>query len=236
MPLFGRSVLQIEGQELDSGLVLPSREKRLTGSPYPRLSQAFLNAADCCDLALFVGSSLRDDQIRDAARSIGEKAPVFIVNPAGDNRKVEDATVISQHASTFLVSTLPNALLTPNPLVALREASRTSNTKTRGILPAVRDLLDTSVDASRRCHAIEELDAMGATLAPPLIHKILADENPTVARYVLGLIPTSTFADQLIEDAANSRHIGDPAFCEELSILRKLQEGDIADLKRTAAA
>ena len=50
MPLFGRSVLMFDERELDSALVLPSREKMLTGAPYPRLSQTFLNAADCCDV------------------------------------------------------------------------------------------------------------------------------------------------------------------------------------------
>ena len=75
MPLFGRSALRLaDGQQLGSALVLPSREKLLTRPPYPRLSQAFLNAADCCDLAVFVGSSLRDNHIRDAARSVASRA------------------------------------------------------------------------------------------------------------------------------------------------------------------
>ncbi len=236
IPLFGRSVLQIEGQELGSGLVLPSREKMLTKPPFPRLSQAFLNAADRCDLALFVGSSLRDNHIKDAARSIVKKSSVFIVNPDGDDRGIDNATVISQHASTFLISTLPNALLTSDPLGALREASRTSSAETRGILSAVRDLLDTSVDTSRRCHAIEELDETGATLAPVLINQILNDADPTVARYGLGLIPSSTCQDELIEAATNSRHNNDPAFCEELEILHKLPKRSIAASKRTIAA
>ena len=236
MPLFGRSVLKIEGQELDSGLVLPSREKMLTRSPYPRLSQSFLNAADSCDLAVFVGSSLRDNHIQEAVRSIAMRAALFIVNPDGNNHEVEGAAVISQNASTFLLSTFPNALFTANPAEALREASRTSTAKSRGILPAVRDLLDTSVDAGQRCHAIEELDEKGATLAPRLLQQILDDDNPTVARYVLGLIPLSTSQEQLIEVAANGRHKGDPAFCEELELLRKLQVGNLASLKRTAAA
>ncbi len=228
MPLFGRSVLQIEGQELDSGLVLPSREKMLTASPYPRLYQAFLNAADCCDLALFVGSSLRDSQIRDAVRSIVNKAPVFIVNPNSGEHEVEGACTISQHASTFLVSTLPNALLSPDPAVALQDTSRTNKTKTRGILSAVRDLLDMGIHASRRCQAIEELDEIGATLAPWLIQQILDDDDPTVARYGLGLIPSSTSQKQLFVVATNSRHSGDSAFCEELRLLHELQEGTTA--------
>ena len=90
MPLFGRSVLRLsEKQELGSALVLPSREKLLTKAPYPRLSQTFLNVADCCDLALFVGSSLRDEPIREAARSIVTRAPVFIVDPKGEGHAVE---------------------------------------------------------------------------------------------------------------------------------------------------
>lgn len=237
MPLFGRSVLQIEGQELDSGLVLPSREKMLTRLPYPRLSQIFLNATDSCELAVVVGSSLRDTHIHEAVQSIvRRKTPVFIVNPDGDSREIEGATLILQHASTFLISTLPNALFTADPSVALREASCSSKTRTQGILSAVRDLLDTSVAVSRRCHAIEELDETETTLAPWLIQQILGDDNPTVARYGLGLIPLSTSQEQLIELAANSRHAGDPAFCEELKLLRKLQVRAVADLKKAVAA
>lgn len=237
MPLFGRSVLQIEGQELDSGLVLPSREKMLTRLPYPRLSQTFLNATDSCELAVVVGSSLRDTHIQEAVRSIVKReTPVFIVTPDGDSREIEGATIISQHASTFLISTLPNALLTADPSVALREASCASITRTRGILSAVRDLLDTRVDVSRRCRAIEELDETEATLAPWLIHQILDDEDPTVARYGLGLVPLSTSQEQLVEMAANSRHNGEPAFCEELKLLRKLQVRAVEVLKKTVAA
>lgn len=222
MPLFGRSVLLLEGLELDSALVLPSREKMLTRAPYPRLSQTFLNAADHCDLALFVGSSLRDNHIRDAARSIVQKAPVFIVNPNGDNREIEDATIISQHASTFLMSTLPNALATSDPSDFLQKVSGTSNSKTHSILPAVRDLLNTHGDTNQRCHAIEELDEAGATLAPLLIEQVLHDKDSTVARYGLGLVPLSTSREQLIEVAANCPHNGNLAFDADLTILRNL--------------
>ena len=73
MPLFGDAFLTFGDQALGSALVLPSREKMLTRDPYPRLSQKFLNTADMCDLALFVGSSLRDSHILGAARSLGER-------------------------------------------------------------------------------------------------------------------------------------------------------------------
>ena len=223
MPLFGRSVLSLsEGQDLGSALVLPSREKMLTGAPYPRLSQAFLNAADSCNLAVFVGSSLRDAHIREAARSIVSRAPVFIVNPKVDDCKVEGAGVIAQHASTFLISTLPNALLSMDTESVLRGACDTKIANTGSVLTAVRQLLDTSVEASQRCRAVEGLDEMGATLAPSRINLLLADDNPTVARYALGLIPSSTSRGVLLEAAASSPHKGDLAFREELDILRNL--------------
>ena len=223
MPLFGRSALRLaDGQQLSSALVLPSREKLLSRPPYPRLSQAFLNAADCCDLAVFVGSSLRDDHIREAARSVASRAPVFIVNPKGDGQGVEAAVAIAQHASTFLVSTLPNALLTLDTESALRVAGRTAPTKIGGALSAVRQLLDTSAETSQRCRAVEELDEMGATLDPLLMHQLLADDDPTVARYALGLVPSSAVRETLIEEAARSPHTGDPAFREELQLLHDL--------------
>ena len=223
MPLFGRSVLRLaHGQELGSALVLPSREKLLTRAPYPRLSQAFLNAADSCDLAVFVGSSLRDDLIREAARSVAARTSVFIVNPKGDSHQVEGAMAIAQHASTVLVSTLPNALLTTDPVAVLRDAGHTARASAGGILSAVRELLDTSAGLRQRCGSVEILNEIGATLAPRLLHQLLADDDPTVARYALGLIPSSAQVTALIEKAASSRHAGDQAFSEELQLLDRI--------------
>ena len=224
MPLFGGFALRMaQGQELGSALVLPSREKLLTKAPYPRLSCTFLNEADSCDLAVFVGSSLRDSHIRGAAQDIVSRdAPVFIVNPQGDNLQIEGAVAIAQHASTFLISTLPNALRTNDPVAALWGADHTTHAKTGGILSAVRQLLDTGAEPGQRCRSVEELDEIGATLAPKLIRQLLADDDPTVARYALGLVPPSTEAKALIEEAANSHHTDDPVFSEELSLLRSI--------------
>ena len=223
MPLFGQSLLYFEGLELDSALVLPSREKMLTGMPYPRLSKTFLDVADCCGLALIVGSSLRDDHIKHAAQSVANKGiSVFIVNPDGNDYGVENANVISQHASTFLVSTLPNALNASDPEIVLRKALGSSNRKERDILNSVKNLLDTKMHTRQRCLAVEELNSMEATLAPYLISQILNDSDPTVARYVLGLIPPSTSDKNLIDTATQSIHMSEPAFREELELLQRM--------------
>lgn len=220
MPLFGRSVLRLsDGKELSSAIVLPSREKLLTRPPYLRLSQAFLNAADTCDLAIFVGSSLRDDHVRDAARSVASRAPVFIVNPDGNNLGVEKSISIAQHASLFLVSTLPNALQSATPADVLQQAGGSQGAASKSILTSTIQLLDESAGREQRCRAVEELYDADATLDPTLVRKLLADNDPVVARYVLGLVPSSTVKDTLIEEAKECRHKTDASFREDLALL-----------------
>lgn len=225
MPLFGRATLRLaDGKELGSALVLPSREKLLTRAPYPRLSQTFLNTADSCDLALFIGSSLRDEHVREAVQSTARRVPTFVVNPNGENYGIEDALTISQHASTFLISTLPNALLTSSLDATLHHASQVEQRRSDGLLQVVKKLLDTSAATDQRCQSVDQLEQMGATLAPFFLHQLLDDEDPTVARYALGLLPASAMVMALIERAGRSRHAGDEEFREDLKLLRRIVE------------
>ena len=220
MPLFGDSTLVFEGYELGSALVLPSREKMLTRDPYPRMSQMFLNAADQCHVAIFVGSSLRDRHVRDAAQSSVERVPVFIVNPEGDSHGIEGASVIAQTASRFLVSTLPNALAASNPTEVLNHSAQISRPSHWGLIQVVRELMNPEVPTKNRCAAIDELDAMDATLPGTWIRELLEDQDATVARYAMGLITTSSAKESLIETAGSgSRHIGDVAYDSEYEML-----------------
>lgn len=219
--LYGRSELRLpSGPRLQSALILPSREKMLTNNPYPRLSQTFLNVADECDLAVFVGSSLRDPHIAEAARSTSERAATFIVNPDG-NAAVDGATAIQQCASTFLISTFPNALA-GDPEESLRVSAETSLAGDRGILELVRELSDSRSDTRVRCEAIERLDAMGATLEAEQVRQLLSDDDATVARYALSLVYGSNQVAGLLETAEHSRHSQDEAFLEDLALLRQL--------------
>ena len=219
MPLFGRATLHLaDGAELGSALVLPSREKLLTHSPYPRLSQTFLDTSDCCDMAVFVGSSLRDHHIRGAAEDTARRVSVFVVNPAGDTYGLENAKGIKQCASTFLIATLPNALIASDPADAL--ASLTDQTSDdKGVLIAVRQALETDATTEIRCRSLEELDEMGLTLDPFLLRRLLADGDATVARYALGLISVSLDRRKLIQEAAAAPHASEPAFRDDLKLL-----------------
>jgi SIR2-like protein len=223
MPLFGRALLRLsDGQELGSALVLPSREKLLTHNPYSRLSQTFLNATDDCEVAVFVGSSLRDSHIRDAAISIASRAPLFVVNPSGDVQGIPHAVAVRQRASTFLIGTFPNALLEPDLIKALLAASKRPP-NANGTIDAVRLALDTDESTARRCQALERLDAMENTLSPPLLQQLLDDSDVRVARYSLGLVSTSAACESLMAHAQALAHCADPAFLEDLTLLRELR-------------
>ena len=222
MPLFGESTLLFEDHKLGSSLVLPSREKMLTREPYPRMSQMFLNVADQCKVAIFVGSSLRDSHVRNAAQSSVGRVPVFVVNPDGDNHGVHDANVIAQTASRFLVSTLPNALAASEPKEVLFRSAQMEPKNGRGLMHLIRELLNREEATSKRCMAIDELDSMGATLPIAWIRQLVDDHDAALARYAMGLIATSSAGESLIEEAGKSRHIGDAAYKSEYEMLLKV--------------
>jgi len=222
MPLFGRARLRVaETVELGSALVLPSREKLLTHSPYPRLSQAFLNAADSCELAIVVGSSLRDLHIRGATESMARRIPVFLVNPSGNTYELAGVRAIRQCASTFLIATLPLALAKPDVERAL-EAISTDSYAGKGILGATSRALDADATSELRCRALEELDDMGLTLDPFLLRQLLADDDAIVARYTLGLISRSSQASQLVAEASSTKHAEGAAFKADLQLLGQI--------------
>jgi hypothetical protein len=222
MPLFGRATLRLaSGSELGSALVLPSREKLLTHSPYPRLSQAFLNAADSCNLALFVGSSLRDHHVRGAAEATARRAPVFVVNPSGDSYGLDNVTPIKQSASTFLMATLPNALRTNDPAGTLASVGGVEGDG-KGILAAVKQALDPESGIANRCRALEQLDEAGVALDAMFLRKLIADQEATVARYALGFISLSQERATLVEEAASGPHAKEAAFREDLQLLRNV--------------
>ena len=198
--LYGRYDLSVSsnGQNLRSALILPSREKRLTHEPYMSLSQAFLNEADQCDVAIFAGSSLRDPHIRTAARkTVSREVPTFIVGPE-ENSTVTGAKSIRQCASVFLISTLPKALA-GDVSKTLNAAADRLPAPDGGILDAVRVLSRSKGEPLSRRDAIERVDATGATLGTEQIKKLLADEDASVAKHALSLVYCSPHAADLLK-------------------------------------
>ena len=221
MALYGRSELKLpSGQSLRSALILPSREKRITEKPYPRLSQAFLNVADQCELAIFVGSSLRDTHIEDAAQSTASSVPTFVVNPYGDST-IENAKLIRQHASTFLISTLPNALA-GDTVEILDTAARDSPSQAGGILDAARLLSRPDNESLARREAIERVHETGVTLDAGQVTDLLQDNDADIARYALSLIYRSARAPELLSVAESTVHVQNEAYKADLLLLKRM--------------
>ncbi|MCY4239937.1 MAG: SIR2 family protein [Rhodospirillaceae bacterium] len=221
--LYGRYDLRLpsNGQNLRSALILPSREKRLTHEPYMSLSQAFLNEADQCDVAIFAGSSLRDPHIKTAAqRTVSRGVPTFIVDPK-ENPTVAGAQSIRQCASMFLISTLPKAL-TGDVSKALNAVADRLPAPDGGILDAVRILSRSEGEPLSRRDAIERVDATGATLGIEQIEKLLADEDASVAKHALSLVYGSPHVADLLKAARKSPHSEDKAYGADLALLMKM--------------
>ena len=163
-----------------------------------------------------------DPHIAEAARSTAQRTCTFIVNPDCHVR-VDSARLIQQPASAFLVSTLPNAL-TGNPKEIL-EAAETSPSHDLGVLDAVRQLSNPTAQAQLRRDAIERLDASGSTLEADHVRLLLSDPDPTVARYALSLVYSSSHVGELLEAAETSLHADDQAYRADLTLLRQMVAG-----------
>ncbi len=224
MPLFGKAELTLpNGSSLGSALVLPSREKLLNRAPYPLLAQAFLNAKDECDGAVFVGTSLRDVHVRDAAKAIAVDRPVLVVNPEGDAFGIPGAVGVAEYASQFLISTLPKVLLQDDPLAALqRLRTKETEEKAEGVLEYLEIAMDTLESRERRCFAIEVLDQRLRWAPESIVSQLLGDEDATVARYALGLVVSAHDRQPLLQRARECAHAEDTEFAEEVVLLERI--------------
>ncbi len=108
-----------------------------------------------------------------------------------------------------------------DPAATLGSITNTTNDD-KGVLVAVRQALDVDTAVDTRCRALEQLDEMGIALDSVVLRQLLADHDATVARYVLGLISLSADRVTLVEEAAATPHANEPAFREDLHLLREM--------------
>jgi NAD-dependent SIR2 family protein deacetylase len=217
MPLFGRAAIRLQdGLTLGSALVLPSREKILTKEPFPDLSQSFLNAAAESQLAVFIGTSLRDPHVRSALKRAARHASVFVVTPDGVPGDIGSAVAIRQPASVFLNSTLPTALRSPDPITVLHQS--VERKVEEGILADLQVALDRNLPSGVRLASIDRLDGREICLDYGLIQGLIVDLNPAVSRYAFGLAALSPDAARLLELAKQTPHNADLAFSKDLEL------------------
>ena len=231
MPLYGNlAVTEVgtDGLRMTSALVLPTREKRVNHPPYPDLVTSFRNAASTADVAMFLGTSLRDPDIADICRQCANRIPTYFVSK--DCASVDAASfpglkVVVQMASKFIASTLPKFLNTSDAKVLEENAVRT-----KGDHGSVLQWLVTIQDLNRRpeeiCSAIENLSDHDVALDIATLGPLLQHENRTVGSYAIALIDKSldrAAAMDLAEELAGREPEG--AVATELAMLRKLIKG-----------
>jgi len=229
MALFGNLRLVVphvdEDQpfRLKSAVVLPSREKVVREPPYDDIRYEFQSAYRETEIAFFVGTSLRDPDLRSAASNCSERVPTYLVGPSAEEQVSNlnsDVEALNATASQFLCSSLP-AALSADRIGAIEDYVE----QLRGIesiLPPLVTAFNSEATIERRCEAIEKLADYRVSLLQREVEVLLECEDEDVSRFALGLIPDSPDADELtelVEQMAGSR--ATDQFAEEVELLEK---------------
>ncbi len=196
MPLFGAVTLYIERTEplkLKSAVVLPSREKKVTEVPYPALTYEFHRSAKEAQIAIFLGTSLRDPDIRSVFTDCAKRIPTFLVsrNDIGEKRYLpSEAKTLRQSASHFLICSLPCALRcqSGNDLVLSLESAPTQG---QPILGWLMIATDANGSTDERCQAIDRLADSRVALDREEVEGLLRNVDPDVRTYALALVQDS---------------------------------------------
>ncbi len=227
MPLFGTLTVDIGGPDslkLTTAAVLPSREKKVILKPYPSLSFEFQKHAREADVAIFIGASLRDPDIRATFERCAARIPTYLVSPRGqyEGEIPRFAIVLKQSASRFLISSLP-ALLRKSSPNYLRQEAEEEKSNVDYILEWLVIANDIKRPAEDRCSAIERLASSRVGLEREDIKNLLQDDNSDVRTYALGLVQDSLDRENLVEFAQSiaSEDI-DSVFYNETQLLVEL--------------
>lgn len=228
MPLFGNLQItpeELGGESLHSALVLPSREKVITQKPFQSIASEFRQRAKEADVAIFLGSSLRDPHMRDVCEECALTKPTFVVSRSGNFEEgivPDKAALIRQGAGRFLITTFPQFLHSQDLSVLVESAKTTESDNTR-ILDWLSSAYDDSLSNKIRCDAIEMLANAGVSLHYQEIINLLKSSSDDVSTYGLGLILTSYDKARLLKEAgAIAENRPDSKYGTEITILREL--------------
>ena len=102
---------------MKSAMVLPTREKKVNHPPYPDLVADFRNAGRSVEVALFVGTSLRDPDILDIFDQSRRRIPTYIIGMGLESEVhecIDQDKMIVQTTSEFVISSFPRFLKEAN--------------------------------------------------------------------------------------------------------------------------
>lgn len=233
MPLYGNLALLLTQEEADnsrtmtSSLILPTREKLTTQPPYPDLITDFRTAARETEMAIFVGTSLRDRDLFDiCSQSARRGVPTYFVNVDGNLEVPAGVKKIVETASGFLTSTLPTFLASGDS--GFLDACSNGSQRIVGgksVLLTLVTALDKANEPDTICKAIDQLVDYGVMLDFSDISNLLSNEDIAVRKYALALIPQSVDGKKTMA-AAQKLAAGDrnTTFGAELQMLQELME------------
>ncbi|MGI8732831.1 MAG: SIR2 family protein [Pyrinomonadaceae bacterium] len=225
MPLFGRVTMQVDAPsplKLRSAAILPSREKKMNLHPYPDLAFEFRSAVDESELTVFIGTSLRDPDMRGLYRKSAQRVPTFVVGRSVQIPSGAGGFVIRQTASKFLSATLPSALLSSDPLSFL-QAQTGERQPDDGVLDQLAAAIDISRGHHSRCDAIEKLADAAVAFPAATIRPLLHDEDSDIRTFALALVSSCPDNSVLLAEARTiAQSNDDTVFRQELEILESL--------------
>ena len=212
--------------KMKSAMVLPTREKLVTQPPYPDLITDFRNVAREAEVAILVGTSLRDPDLLDICRQCAERIPTYLVTMNGppNSPVVPNLRTIDGTASGFLTSTLPKFLVCGDVGYlddCANGALRTVGTES--VLTSLVMALEGNGGVDGTCEAIERLVNCGVMLDLLDIGRLLEREDVAVQKYALALIPKSVDREEAMELAREKATMNkDGTFAEEFRMMEKL--------------
>ncbi len=228
MPLYGR--LGIVSESLPdvtfkSALVLPSREKKVTQPPFPDIGSEFRRFAEKADIAIFIGTSLRDPHIRDVCAKCANRIPTFVVSRSKnfpENLLPDNVVLINQNSGQFLISTLPK-FLKDQDVESLKQLENSLNSGMPTVLKWLMSAFDENAHSRERCKAIEKLAAEQISLQEEEIKALLQSSSQDVSIFGLGLLQASQDKDKLLKFAkALSESSNNEEFKSELLLLEEM--------------
>lgn len=203
MSLYGDIAVQVDDLTFRHAIILPSREKRITEFPYQTLMFEFQKLSTEADVAIFVGTSLRDPHLLTICNQCADRMPTIVtcvdeeLIPSVIRKKV---IIVTQCASHFLVSSLPVALRNEN-VDGFQRAMECESTHTESILQSLIAVFDIENKSHERLIAIDVLCKVGVALDLKEINKLLTDNDKNIRTYALGLIQDSPDCDELLGNA-----------------------------------
>ncbi len=231
MPLYGNLALSVVdnlsyvGPKMRSAMILPTREKRTTLPPYPDLTTELRNVAKDVDVAIFVGTSLRDPDLLDICRQCALRIPTYLVtmNDASIEPVASLKTIIGT-ASGFLTSTFPRFLVECE--IGYLDDCANGKVRTVGtesVLPAIVEAVEGDSGVGETCDAIERLVDCGVMLDYIDLRRLLEREEVDIRKYALALIPKSVDRERAMELAREQADADESgSFAEEFRMMEEL--------------